>query len=59
MNDEPLEVVDTFKYLSATLTKDGKSETDINIIMATATSALVRFKLCKHYIEESKPKPIY
>ena len=42
MNDEPIEVVDIFKYLGATLMKDGKSETDINIRIATATSALVR-----------------
>ena len=42
MNDEPLEVVDKFKYLGATLTKDGKSETEINIRMATATTVLVR-----------------
>ena len=42
MNDEPLEVVDTFKYLVATLTKDGKSEKEINIRMATATTVLVR-----------------
>ena len=31
MNNEPLEVVDKLKYLGATLTKDGKSETEINI----------------------------
>ena len=31
INDEPLEVVDTFKYLGVTLTKDGKSEIEINI----------------------------
>ena len=42
MNDEPLEVVDQFKYLGTTLMKDGQSETEINIRMATATSALVR-----------------
>ena len=29
MNDEPLEVVDKFKYLVATRTKDGKSEIEI------------------------------
>ena len=39
-----LETVDKFKYLGVTLTKDGKSEPDIKIIMATATSALVRLK---------------
>ena len=39
-----LETVDQFKYLGVTLTKYGKSEYEINIRMATATSALVRFK---------------
>ena len=42
MNDEPLEVVDNLKYLGATLTKDGESETEINIRIATETSELVR-----------------
>ena len=42
MNDEPLEVVDKFKYLSATLTKDVKSEIEINIRMAIETFTLVR-----------------
>ena len=42
MNDEPLEVVGTFKYLGTTQTKYGKCEIEINIRMATATSALVR-----------------
>ena len=37
-----LETVDKFKYLGVTLTKDGKSESEINIRMTTATSALVR-----------------
>ena len=41
MNDEPLDVVDTFKYLGATITKYGKSEIEINIRIATATSTLV------------------
>ena len=44
MNDEPLEVVNKFKYLGATVTKDGKSETEINIRMATATTALFRLR---------------
>ena len=39
-----LETVDKFKYLGVTLTKDGSSESEINIRMATATSALVRLK---------------
>ena len=42
MNDESLEVLDKFKYLGATLTKYGKSEIEINISRATATSTLVR-----------------
>ena len=41
MNDEPHKVVDKFKYLGVTLTKNGKSEIEINIIMATTTYALV------------------
>ena len=38
MNDEPLEVVDNFKYVGATLTKDGKVK---NIRMSTSTSAFL------------------
>ena len=41
MNDEPLEVIDKFKYCGTTLMKDGKSETEIHIRMTTVTSALV------------------
>ena len=41
MNGETLETVDKFKYLGATLTKDEKSEKEIQIILATANSALV------------------
>ena len=44
MGGKILEKVDKFKYLGVTLTKDGKSESDIQIIMATATSASVRLK---------------
>ena len=44
MGRKILEKVDTFKYLDVTLTKDGKSESEIKIRMATATSALVRLK---------------
>ena len=36
-----LETVDKFKYLGVTLTKDGKSEYEVKLIMATGTSALV------------------
>ena len=42
MNDEPLEVIDKLKYLCLTLTKDRKSEIEINIRMTTETSELVR-----------------
>ena len=44
MGGKILEMVDKFKYLGVTLTKDGKSESEIKIRMATATSALVRLK---------------
>ena len=39
-----LETVEKFKYLGVTLSKDGKSESEIKIRIATATSALVRLK---------------
>ena len=42
MNNEPLQIVNQFKYLCATLTKYGKSEIEINIRISTATSTLVR-----------------
>ena len=42
MNDEPLKILNQFKYLGATLTKYGKSKVEINIRIATATSTLVR-----------------
>ena len=41
MNSEILETVDKFKYMGATLTKDGKGEKEIKIKLATANSALV------------------
>ena len=44
MGGKILETVYQFKYLGLTLTKEGKSVSDINIRMATATSALVRLK---------------
>ena len=40
MNGQQLEVVDAFKYLGATLTKDGRSTTEIKIRLALATSAM-------------------
>ena len=44
MNGEILVEVDKFKYLGATITKDGTSEAEIRIILATSTSALIRLK---------------
>ena len=44
MGEKILETVDQFKYLGVTLNKDGKSESEIKIRMATDTSALVRLK---------------
>ena len=42
MNGEPLEEVSTFKYLGATLSKDGTCAAEIRIRIATATAAMVR-----------------
>ena len=42
MNGEELEEVNKFKYFGARLKKDGSSEGDIRIRIATATSAIVR-----------------
>ena len=39
---ENLEEVDQFKYLSATITKDGSSDSEIKIRLAQATLAMVR-----------------
>ena len=39
---EKLEEVDQFKYLGATITKDGSSDSEIKIRLAQATSAMVR-----------------
>ena len=44
MSGKILETVDKFKYLVVTLIKNGKSISEINIRMYTATSALVRLK---------------
>ena len=41
MNGETLETVDIFKYIGATLTKDGKCEKEIKIRLATVNSAVV------------------
>ena len=42
MNGEKLEEVSQFKYLGATLTKDGTSTKEVKIRIAAATSALAR-----------------
>ena len=42
MNGEEMEEVNQFKYLGATLKKNGSSEGEIRIRIATATSAIVR-----------------
>ena len=39
-----LEQVDSFKYLGAQITKDGRSDTDIKSRLATATSALAQLQ---------------
>ena len=41
MNDETLEIVDKFKYMGFTLTRDRKSKKVITLRLATANSALV------------------
>ena len=42
MNGQKLEEVEAFKYLGATITKDGRSTTEIKIRMATATAAMAK-----------------
>ena len=42
MNGEPLEEVTSFKYLGATLSKDGTCRAEIHIWIATATAAMAR-----------------
>ena len=44
MNGEPLEEVNQFKYLGATLSKDGSSTAEIGIRIAQATSAMARLE---------------
>ena len=44
MNGEILEEVDKFKYLVETIIKDGTSDAEIRIRLATSTSALIRLK---------------
>ncbi|XP_070177895.1 uncharacterized protein [Littorina saxatilis] len=42
MNGEPLEEVSSFKYLRATLSKDGTCTAEMRIRIATATAAMAR-----------------
>jgi hypothetical protein len=52
-----LENVESFKYLGATITKDGRSTSEIKIRIATATGALARLKNiwhCRNISIESK-----
>ena len=42
MNGQQLEEVDAFKYLGSTLTKDGRSTTEIKTRISIATSAMAR-----------------
>ena len=42
MNGEHLEEVDTFKYLGATITKDGRSTSEVKTRLAIATSSMAR-----------------
>ena len=42
MNGQKLEEVDAFKYLGATLTKDGRSTSEIKTRLAIATSAMAK-----------------
>ena len=44
MYDEPLEEVATFKYLGATLSKDGSCAAEIHIRITTATAAMARLE---------------
>ena len=48
MNGENLEEVDNFKYLGATITKDGRSTTEVKTRLAMATSSMARlFRIWK------------
>ena len=44
MNGQQLEEVTTFKYLGATLTKDGRSTTEIKTRLAMATAAMAKLQ---------------
>ena len=60
MGGKILETVDKFKYLGVTLTKNGKSESEINIRITTTSSALVRLKtIWKSIKSPSRPNSSY
>jgi len=42
MNGQQLEEVNAFQYLGATLTKDGRSRTEMKVILAMATSSMTK-----------------
>ena len=44
MNGQKLEKVEAFKYLGATLTKDGRSSMEVKIRLATATAAMAKLE---------------
>ena len=44
MNGEKLETVEKFKYLGSTMTKNGKSDKEIKIRMATANAAMLNLE---------------
>ena len=44
MNGEHLEEVDTFKYLGASITKDGRSTSEVKTRLAIATSSMARLQ---------------
>jgi len=44
ISEGKLETVKTFKYLGATITEDGRSESEIKIRLVIATGALVKIK---------------
>lgn len=58
MNGERLEVVDAFKYLGATLTKDGRSTAEIKTRLAIATSAMAKLNKIWRSKEISFPTKI-
>jgi len=44
IKEDQMATVDSFKYLRSTITKDGCSETEIRMLLATATGSLARLQ---------------